>query len=114
MQQHLPFTVLKLLVGSVNASTTVSSELQQHLPFTVLKRLYHLSSVKANMLALQQHLPFTVLKLGILIHFIESLHNMLQQHLPFTVLKPFANGMEGNYEYTVATAPTVYGIETHI
>ena len=36
----------------------------------------------------------------------------LQQHLPFTVLKRISH-QEGSNRYFVATAPTVYGIETH-
>ena len=35
---------------------------------------------------------------------------MLQQHLPFTVLKPGEMSSPNTQE--VATAPTVYGIET--
>ena len=37
LQQHLPFTVLKLLEDSLTAILTASLTLQQHLPFTVLK-----------------------------------------------------------------------------
>ena len=60
LQQHLPFTVLKLNVK--NSERRESIQLQQHLPFTVLKLLV---VVLANTSAiwLQQHLPFTVLKL---------------------------------------------------
>ena len=38
LQQHLPFTVLKLMIYKLPFSLTNSS-LQQHLPFTVLKRM---------------------------------------------------------------------------
>ena len=36
LQQYLPFTVLKLVTGSV--CSKINSSLQQYLPFTVLKR----------------------------------------------------------------------------
>ena len=36
---------------------------------------------------------------------------MLQQYLPFTVLKPIALLLQ-DYKISVATVPTVYGIET--
>ena len=60
--------------------------MQQHLPFTVLKQ-YHIGSFNPDSM-LQQHLPFTVLK---------------QQHLS---LRNMASSKR------VATALTVYGIET--
>ena len=37
---------------------------------------------------------------------------LLQQHLPFTVLKPTLNPLMDR-DFAVATAPTVYGIETN-
>ena len=37
---------------------------------------------------------------------------MLQQHLPFTVLKPYKVSTGITFLLPVATAPTVYGIET--
>ena len=59
---------------------------------------------------LQQHLPFTVLKLSVARK--KSISYQLQQHLPFTVLKlNFRSNFFFCY-HTVATAPTVYGIET--
>ena len=60
---------------------------------------------------LQQHLPFTVLK-----HTYELMYkavNELQQHLPFTVLKQVGSQPLHGKSMEVATAPTVYGIETH-
>ena len=36
----------------------------------------------------------------------------MQQHLPFTVLKPQRPIRYHSRKYLVATAPTVYGIET--
>ena len=36
----------------------------------------------------------------------------LQQHLPFTVLKPTMRAASNIIQKSVATAPTVYGIET--
>ena len=62
---------------------------------------------------LQQHLPFTVLKLvqARLLHCRTPLR--LQQHLPFTVLKPVSYmAAHLTSHCIVATAPTVYGIET--
>ena len=61
-------------------------ELQQHLPFTVLKRFTDGSPITIISPALQQHLPFTVLKLS----------------------RPLISTDSAR----VATAPTVYGIET--
>ena len=37
----------------------------------------------------------------------------LQQHLPFTVLKLIDSHFDSPFKYSVATAPTVYGIETY-
>ena len=39
---------------------------------------------------------------------------MLQQHLPFTVLKPEVTSNSWSRKFIVATALTVYGIETGI
>ena len=39
---------------------------------------------------------------------------MLQQHLPFTVLKRYHLLAVKKHSHAVATAPTVYGIETRI
>ena len=83
MQQHLPFTVLKL--NKLTEETVRQFELQQHLPFTVLKQKKNALNTNGRS-ALQQHLPFTVLKLS------------QMRKIQFT--------------NTVATAPTVYGIET--
>ena len=85
MQQHLPFTVLKLLRDT--PSGMPHHKLQQHLPFTVLKQRNAVIVAKA------------VLE--------------LQQHLPFTVLKPILVGPLLD-QHRVATALTVYGIETGI
>ena len=85
--------------------------LQQHLPFTVLKlrRIYIHLIFPSN--TLQQHLPFTVLKLNNSMN--TRCHSVrLQQHLPFTVLKLLVGKFfAANFTF-VATAPTVYGIET--
>ena len=65
-----------------------------------------------QLLWLQQHLPFTVLKRASIATGVICLDG-LQQHLPFTVLKQaditiaYWNGTD------VATALTVYGIETY-
>ena len=88
--------------------------LQQHLPFTVLKLRYHKFLIKELVFTLQQHLPFTVLKLEK--KYLKKLkQNLLQQHLPFTVLKLFSSVFSSfNRFFCVATALTVYGIETVI
>ena len=62
---------------------------------------------------LQQHLPFTVLKQYFLWKTIEC-KAKLQQHLPFTVLKHFWYHHQYHSSSKVATALTVYGIETDI
>ena len=61
---------------------------------------------------LQQHLPLAVLKLCKLN--LNSFFDIakLQQHLPFTVLKPATIKVVAQPHCWVATAPTVYGIET--
>ena len=61
--------------------------LQQHLPFTVLKPIMEKTESIATVCLLQQHLPFTVLK----------------QNIRYSVYT-----LDG-----VATALTVYGIETN-
>ena len=62
---------------------------------------------------LQQHLPFTVLKLINFIIIDHIIFLSLQQHLPFTVLKLQSLPLKQTH-HNVATAPTVYGIETNI
>ena len=64
----------------------IVSELQQHLPFTVLKLIDISSLVSIFYDALQQHLPFTVLKRSDVVR-VQRVSFELQQHLPFTVLK---------------------------
>ena len=59
---------------------------------------------------MQQYLPFTVLKLPANSRLIFSL-STLQQYLPFTVLKLEAGSVFSKCN-SVATVPTVYGIET--
>ena len=65
-------------------------------------------------IALQQHLPFTVLKLSPMTYNNEYCYSLLQQHLPFTVLKRYDSGfhVSPTILVRVATALTVYGIET--
>ena len=82
--------------------------MQQLLPFTVLKRSANASAVQTG-LKLQQLLPFTVLKLWGMD--INPNDIKLQQLLPFTVLKPLQRIYEESPLF-VATALTVYGIET--
>ena len=85
--------------------------LQQHLPFTVLKLLNTGYHCHQKLLKLQQHLPFTVLK-PIEIDDTNQRRMALQQHLPFTVLKLPGSNETCEFFTNVATAPTVYGIET--
>ena len=59
---------------------------------------------------LQQHLPFTVLKPTK--NLLSSSFHLLQQHLPFTVLKLPPYDIRYLNNTIVATALTVYGIET--
>ena len=61
---------------------------------------------------LQQHLPFTVLKLTSPPLFKRTEYK-LQQHLPFTVLKRGRAWPRDRADIHVATALTVYGIETY-
>ena len=137
LQQYLPFTVLKLTFKAKPLS--VHTMLQQYLPFTVLKlywklyvlllrneqccnstyRLRYWNSVpiptfKFYVDKLQQYLPFTVLKHIYRLRLTKKYTHRLQQYLPFTVLKlshiTFTQYLICDW---VATAPTVYGIETH-
>ena len=87
LQQHLPFTVLKPSAESASF-ITASAVLQQHLPFTVLKHKTNVASRDCHIASLQQHLPFTVLKRGV-------------------------TGVNQHTNIPVATALTVYGIETY-
>ena len=135
MQQHLPFTVLKRIWCATKLNWI--AQLQQHLPFTVLKQ-FNPGAEPEKMLRLQQHLPFTVLKLVNAFQLkrpyyrcnstyrlrywnttrnntsIYLVRTELQQHLPFMVLKQvLLPGISQSAILTVATALTVYGIETH-
>ena len=120
LQQHLPFTVLKLIDNSISEGT-VPIRLQQHLPFTVLKPLViTVRTLKFNVVAtaptvygietvammatatvamtmLQQHLPFTVLKHRTVDAYGNE-SSPLQQHLPFTVLKQTYNTNELDHQ----------------
>ena len=108
LQQHLPFTVLKLhnilamlcRYSSVATAPTVYGietqlpmfpnlnklMLQQRLPFTVLKLIVFFNNKFVNRASLQQRLPFTVLK-RIRAIYKSIVFLRLQQRLPFTVLK---------------------------
>ena len=113
MQQHLPFTVLKLGQYANPFYLHLLLRLQQHLPFTVLKLILSFWANKFTV-GLQQHLPFTVLKRlttrtnTISIEFSCNSTYRLRywncSHFYFSsLLKTLCS---------VATAPTVYGIET--
>ena len=58
LQQHLPFTVLKLI--PLREGILYLQPLQQHLPFTVLKRVKVYDFCFKHFTWLRQHLPFTV------------------------------------------------------
>ena len=89
LQQHLPFTVLKL--AKLKPAFLLSSNaLQQHLPFTVLKLVLSASIAVSRI--------FALVATALTVHGIETLTidwycnliaRLLQQHLPFTVLKLF-------------------------
>ena len=85
--------------------------LQQHLPFTVLK-LYLLGNHITRKNHVATALTVYGIETFKFSHFICRQNILLQQHLPFTVLKP--NDVRGwlDEEDVVATALTVYGIET--
>ena len=111
LQQHLPFTVLKLC-NLPRRGEIFYEGLQQHLPFTVLKR------PSSDYLQGGLSVATTPTVYGIETHtvspaplkYLES----LQQHLPFTVLKPYVRkGKLKPFQAKVATTPTVYGIETN-
>ena len=68
---------------------------------------------RRQMVWLQQHLPFTVLKLCSYSSVTILITRKLQQHLPFTVLKLVNICFVWVNFHAVATALTVYGIETN-
>ena len=87
--------------------------MQQPLPFTVLKPTTIKIMAQPHSWPLQQPLPFTVLKHNTLNQSRGGELQSLQQPLPFTVLKLTQNSNNiWNFEFLVATALTVYGIET--
>ena len=87
------------------------TQLQQLLPFTVLKPSDK-DITECCLHSLQQLLPFTVLKLYCAAHHGHR-RVSLQQLLPFTVLKLTMKRLLSVTQWmTVATALTVYGIET--
>ena len=130
LQQRLPLAVLKQTKVTGEYSTT--RELQQRLPLAVLKRKPDVKG--ASRCWLQQRLPLAVLKpiflhltlkfhtlqqrlpLAVLKHIISSSNiNIiltLQQHLPLAVLKRYHRLHRIDFAIMVATALTVYGIET--
>ena len=85
--------------------------MQQHLPFTVLK----LRIVEGH-----QDPPYNVataltvygIETEIVFEFEDKIYWVLQQHLPFTVLKQNSIAYNITCNHKVATALTVYGIET--
>ena len=126
LQQHLPFTVLKLRQGRHILFRYF--RLQQHLPFTVCdagcetaeeqsddevrtSQVPERSEGKTKVIR-QQSLPFTVLKPSLITYCFIHLSCFVAKHLPFTVLKRQNNSLTPTPPIQVATAPTVYGIET--
>ena len=112
MQQRLPFTVLKQLAPSPKAwEWRVATALTVYGIETII--LIKEGGTVFDF-RLQQRLPFTVLK-----HIFEpeydiiGAESLLQQRLPFTVLKLSQGGSDHDTDkHLVATALTVYGIET--
>ena len=108
LQQHLPFTVLK----PTNTISFVVILVATALTVYGIETFFHpLLCYFKTIKLLQQHLPFTVLK-PIEIEIKCSQLFTLQQHLPFTVLKQSPELLTFLVAAKVATALTVYGIET--
>ena len=109
LQQHLPFTVLKLTSTNHNISFMIVAT-----ALTVYGIETRWDRVNGNRRSwLQQHLPFTVLKQYTYSNW-NRFYWKLQQHLPFTVLKLSVNqSRQKSRAPQVATALTVYGIETY-
>ena len=110
LQQRLPFTVLKQEI-EIFARSHVS-RLQQRLPFTVLKRSCK-CCCNNNVFRLQQYLPFTVLKRSKLELTCILIPHKLEQRLPFMILKHFRIFSKEIF-FQVATAPTVYGMRRRV
>ena len=84
--------------------------MQQHLPFTVLKLSFFINSIN-NFKIVATALTVYGIETIVMSKRVQGILNELQQHLPFTVLK--LHNIFLLYEsYKVATALTVYGIET--
>ena len=112
LQQHLPFTVLKLAntVRDIPSKDWVATAPTDYGIETVQKmktywRIYSLCCNSTYRLRYWNLIPIDKLRQS---------SNKLQQHLPFTVLKPFCRQLLDLTCNTVfvATALTVYGIET--
>ena len=135
MQQYLPLAVLKPSKPGANPSSSKSLQqylplavlkpeyekllqidlcrLQQYLPLAVLKRVFRSESFKL-IIELQQYLPLAVLKLSSIPATLTKFVSLLQQYLPLAVLKRYHRLHRIDFAIMVATALTVYGIETHI
>ena len=112
LQQYLPFTVLKHIIqgGLTNVFFTVGCNSTYRLRYW---NIFFGFGDRRNTRKLQQHLPFTVLKLKrSYLLFTPWCLIRLQQHLPFTVLKLAWLSIIWKQHCHVATALTVYGIET--
>ena len=108
MQQHLPFTVLKLLHQSKDGSlqTSVATAPTVYGIETIVAMIFTISSP----LRLQQHLPFTVLKL-LNTEFAKTSINVATAPTVYGI--ETGKDLEPLHHFLiVATAPTVYGIET--
>ena len=84
--------------------------LQQHLPFTVLK-LIPLREGILYLQPLQQHLPFTVLKLDGVEYSVTSTGSVATTSTVYGIETIVVLAVSSEY-HLVATTPTVYGIET--
>ena len=113
MQQHLPFTVLKLkslvffvtfFAAVATALTVYGIETFQYLCFCNIRK--HRVATALTVYGIETRPMFIATETDY----------KLQQHLPFTVLKPIlsCSFLISFLFFKVATALTVYGIETYM
>ena len=111
LQQHLPFTVLKLIFWVYEL--WYSFEVATALTVYGIETCCCLSNIIVNICMLQQHLPFTVLKLYfddiVTSETIGTVATALTVYGIETLLTVIVLQCSD-----VATALTVYGIETHL
>ena len=101
LQQHLPFTVLKLF--KFTTSVRHGHEVATAPTVYGIETIQNLSVSKSEPPVLQQHLPFTVLKRNIGSE-ITRLSYVLQQYLPFTVCAEGCEAAEEQSDDEVRTS----------